>query len=93
MTSEPRSPQKDLEPLEARLNLADKFRVNSDLGGKTILLLDDLYDSGATIDEGVRALRAAKAGVVLAFTASKTSRHCEGLYAYRRNWEDQGDAR
>ncbi len=92
MTSEPRAPQKGLEPSDAHRNVAGKFRVNGDLDGRTVLLLDDIYDSGATIGEGVRALRAARADVVLALTASKTSAPCEGLFAYQSSWEDEASA-
>lgn len=88
MPSLPRSPQKGLEVSEARRNVQGKFRLSDRLAGRSVILLDDLYDSGSTINEGVRALKAARAGPVFAFTTSKTRDHCDGLYPTKSNWED-----
>ena len=86
--SAPRSPQKGRDEDLSRSAIAGQFHVPHDLVGLTVVLLDDLYDSGATITEGTRALRAAGARAVLALTATKTSSHCEGVYPYSSNWED-----
>ena len=84
-----RSPQKGREEDLSRSVITGRFNVPHGLAGLTVVLLDDLYDSGATITEGARALRAAGAHTVLALTATKTSSHCEGVYPYSSNWEDE----
>ena len=92
MSTAPRTQQKGLGIRDARENVHGKFSVQRRLSGRTVVLLDDLYDSGSTINEGVRALRSASAHAVFALTASKTSEYCEGLWAYAYNWEiDGGD--
>ena len=55
-------PQKDLDPLQRRLNLKDAFIAKFDLQGENILLTDDIYTTGATIDEAAGALKRAGAG-------------------------------
>lgn len=84
-----RSPQKGREENPSHPAIAGRFSVPHDLAGLTVVLLDDLYDSGETITEGTRALRAAGAHTVLALTATKTSSHCEGVYPYSANWQDE----
>lgn len=81
--SKPQSspPQKssgdDLEVLHA--NIAGKISVGSNLFGKTVIVLDDIYKSGSTIREIVRACRAAGAKEVLSLTATKTAKFCRGI--------------
>ena len=55
-------PQKDLDPLQRRLNLKDAFIAKFDMQGENILLTDDIYTTGATIDEAAGALKRAGAG-------------------------------
>ena len=74
----------DLPTLQA--NVSGKVRVNQNLNGKTVLVLDDLYQSGATIDEVVRACRASGAHTVLSLVATKTAKFCTGLTA--SDWYD-----
>lgn len=55
-------------------NMADAFQAaqNDALRDKNIILVDDVYTSGATIDDAVRALRKAGVKKIIAFTFAKT---------------------
>ena len=69
-------PQKDLVQLEEkRRNVAGAFRLRRPefVKDKRILLLDDLYDSGATLEEIYRLLIAAGAREVTLLTVTRTS--------------------
>lgn len=56
-------------------NVISTFRLNNSpsIFGKKILLLDDLYDSGATINQIFQILRRAKANKIFALVLAKTS--------------------
>lgn len=55
-------PQKKLNPAERQNNLKKAFNIpENDVKLKTILVFDDIYTTGATIDEAARALKAAGA--------------------------------
>jgi predicted amidophosphoribosyltransferase len=68
-------PQKEMRVLaQKKANVAGAFRV-TDAGrvrGKRVLLLDDLYDSGATLSEATRVLLASGAREVCVLTITKT---------------------
>jgi hypothetical protein len=68
-------PQKEMNTLEQkRRNVAGAFAVHApSVKGQCILLIDDIYDSGATIDECACVLKAAGAEKVYALTLTKTS--------------------
>ncbi|MGG4443732.1 ComF family protein [Brevibacillus fortis] len=53
--------QKGLNAIERELNVRDKFSASSNVENKTIILLDDVFTTGATATECVHTLR--KAGV------------------------------
>ena len=74
-------PQKSIERDLTALheNVAGKFKVDEDLIGKTAVIFDDIYGSGATMADMVRACRVAGAGVVLSLTATKNAKFCQGL--------------
>ena len=77
-----RLPQKELTSQSAkRRNIAGAFEVvSADLiDGSTVLLLDDLYDSGATMLEAANALVRAGAKDVRMLTAVRTA------FGWRRN--------
>lgn len=62
---------------ERKAALAGAFSViGGRLDGKSVLLLDDLYRSGASMEEAARAIRAsgAKAVYALALTRTRTKR-------------------
>lgn len=69
--------EQDIDALHA--NVAGKFLVRQDLTGQTALVFDDLYRSGATMSEVVKACRAAGARTVLSLVATKTAKFCRGL--------------
>jgi predicted amidophosphoribosyltransferase len=67
--------QKDVvEWSEKRENVAGAFRVRRAelVRGKKVLLVDDVYDSGATLEEGWRVLMAAEAREVVVATVART---------------------
>ncbi len=46
------APQKEMHTLvQKRANVAGAFAVQGSVQGKRLLVLDDLYDSGATLEE------------------------------------------
>ena len=67
-------------------DVANKFAVHDDLGRSTLLIVDDLYGYGCTVSEACRAARAAGANAVLALTATKNARGCQGLWPDAANW-------
>ncbi|MBI4758365.1 MAG: helix-turn-helix domain-containing protein, partial [Chloroflexi bacterium] len=67
------APQKELRTLaQKRANVASAFAVQSDVRGKRLLILDDLYDSGATLEELSRVLRQAGAARLCVLTLTRT---------------------
>ncbi|MDZ7289435.1 MAG: RecQ family ATP-dependent DNA helicase [candidate division KSB1 bacterium] len=68
-------PQKEMTTSEQkRRNVAGAFAVHApSVKGERILLIDDIYDSGATINECARVLKTAGAKQVYALTLTKTS--------------------
>lgn len=71
-------PQKDMRSLALkRANVAGAFAVAADVSGKRLLVVDDLYDSGATLGEVTRILRRAGAAGVCVLTLTRTI-HSDG---------------
>ena len=65
------SPLKDLTPEERNNILRGAFKITSnDVKLKTIVIIDDIYTTGATIDEAARVLKAAGAENVYFATLS-----------------------
>lgn len=66
-------PQVELGPKERIENIKDAFRVRraERIAGKRLLLIDDVYTTGATINECARVLRKAGAASVVAFTLTR----------------------
>jgi len=65
-------PQTGLSGGERRRNLKGAFRVNGpDLAGKKVLLVDDVFTTGTTVNECARVLRGAGAGGVDVFTLAR----------------------
>lgn len=62
----PTPPQVGLGGEERRRNMANAFRVRPEWGlsGKRVLLVDDIYTTGATVDECAKVLRRAGARAV-----------------------------
>jgi len=66
-------PQKEmLVQAEKRANVAGAFAANGDVAGKQLILVDDLYDSGATVAESARVLARAGAASLVVLTLTKT---------------------
>jgi ComF family protein len=66
-------PQVELGPRERRQNIKDAFAVRPPgrVAGQRLLLVDDVYTTGATINECARVLREAGAASVIAFTLTR----------------------
>ncbi len=66
-------PQKEMSSLvQKQDNVAGAFAVQGDAKGKCLLLVDDLYDSGATLAEAARMLTRAGAAKIVVLTLTKT---------------------
>ena len=67
--------QTEINPLERKLNILGAFRVKdsarTDICGKVIILVDDVYTSGSTINECARVLRKSGAKEVWGITLAK----------------------
>lgn len=66
-------PQKEMRTLaQKRANVAGAFAVRGPVRGLRLLVLDDLYDSGATLEEVTRVLKRAGAAAVMVLTLTRT---------------------
>ena len=81
-------PQKNLRENEKASadELARHYAVAGELGGQTVLIIDDIYESGATVGAMTKVLRDAGAATVLALTATKAAKGCQGLRPSTDNW-------
>ncbi len=67
------APQKEMHTLaQKRANVAGAFQLQAPVAGKHLLILDDLFDSGATLEEICRLLRRAGAARVCVLTLTRT---------------------
>jgi ComF family protein len=71
------TPQTQLNENERRTNVRGAFAVSvpEQLQGKTVLLIDDVYTSGSTVNECARVLRHNGAEVVDVFTLARAASH------------------
>jgi ATP-dependent DNA helicase RecQ len=66
-------PQKEMQTLvQKRDNVAGAFAINGDITGKRILIVDDLFDSGATLEEITCLLLKHQASRVNVLTLTRT---------------------
>jgi predicted amidophosphoribosyltransferase len=66
-------PQKDMTALaQKQANVAGAFALKTDVRGKRLILVDDLFDSGATLAEAARVLARGGAASVIVLTLTKT---------------------
>ncbi len=66
-------PQKEMHTIpQKRDNVAGAFAVNGDINTKRILLVDDLFDSGATLEEITRLLHKHGAANINVLTLTRT---------------------
>ncbi len=70
-TAEQKNP---VDLINKRKNVKDSFKVleSEKIKNKTVLLIDDIYDSGATVNEISGLLKSALAQKVFVFTIAKT---------------------
>jgi ATP-dependent DNA helicase RecQ len=67
------APQKEMHTLaQKKVNVAGAFELKSPIKGKRLLIVDDLFDSGATLEEITRILRRAGAVQVCVLTLTRT---------------------
>ena len=67
------APQKEMHTLaQKRANVAGAFALQGSVQGKRLLVLDDLYDSSATLAEVARVLRLAGAARLCVLTLTRT---------------------
>jgi len=67
------APQKEMHTLaQKQANVAGAFAVNGDVRGRRLLLLDDLFDSGATLEEVSRVLQRAGVAQLFVLTLTRT---------------------
>ncbi len=73
--------QKDMRTrAQKRANVAGAFAAQGNVRGKSLLVLDDLYDSGETLKEVTRALKRAGARSVKVVALARTQYHeCTAL--------------
>lgn len=72
------NPQKEMHTLaQKRANVAGAFRVQGEVARRSFLLVDDLYDSGATLEEITRLLQRSGAARVCVLTLTRTI-HSDG---------------
>lgn len=66
-------PQKEMTALaQKQANVRGAFALKGEVRGKHILLVDDLYDSGATLQEAARVLQRGGAASIVVLTLTKT---------------------
>lgn len=71
-------PQKEFRTLaQKRRNVAGAFRADRTVAARRVLLIDDLFDSGATLGEIAQTMRRAGARAVLVLTMTRTI-HSDG---------------
>lgn len=66
-------PQVTLSKKERKINVNGAFEVHGDVRGKNILLIDDVYTTGATVGECSRVLRKKGAKTVAVLTLARTA--------------------
>lgn len=66
-------PQKELVSLaQKQANVRGAFALRGEVRGKNVLLVDDLFDSGATLEEAARVLQRGGAASIVVLTLTKT---------------------
>ena len=66
-------PQKEMTSLaQKQVNVAGAFTLKESVRGKRVIVVDDLYDSGATLEEAARVLSRGGAAGIVVLTLTKT---------------------
>lgn len=66
-------PQVNLSGKERKINVKGAFEVQGDVRGRSILLIDDVYTTGATVGECSKVLRKGGAKEVCVLTLARTA--------------------
>lgn len=66
-------PQVNLTGMERKVNVKGAFEVHGDLREKRVLLIDDVYTTGATVSECSKVLKKSGAKEVCVLTLSRTA--------------------
>jgi predicted amidophosphoribosyltransferase len=69
-----RRPQRGLGHAARRRNVRDAFRVRGALGGERVVIVDDVFTTGATLSACAAALRRGGAGSVVAVSLARVVR-------------------
>lgn len=64
-------PQTELNKEEKPENLKDCFKIKKDIKDKNVLLLDDVYATGSTMEECAKILKQAGAGKIWGITVAR----------------------
>lgn len=74
--------QSKLKNVERAINIRDAYESGADLNGKNIILVDDIYTTGATMSEAARTLKNAGAEVIVGvvFAAVLRKKHNENIF-------------
>lgn len=88
-----RRPQTGLSAEERRTNLAGCMAASEAVNGKRVLLVDDVYTTGATAQEAVRALRVAGAAGVGMFAAARAGGCCDESDPFNLTDKAQSDGK
>jgi len=67
--------QAELDHKKRRKNIKGAFSCTQDLSGATLVLVDDVLTTGATLDEAARVLKLAGAERVIGLVVARTPRH------------------
>ena len=67
--------QAGLKNYERMTNVRGAFGASEAAKGKSIIIFDDIFTTGSTIDECAKTLKAAGAGKIIGLTLSITERH------------------
>ena len=75
--------QKNYEEAETGKSRAevqhDTIQINQDVKGEKVIIIDDLYESGATMEEVARATRTVGADEVLGLAITKNAKFTQGM--------------
>ena len=75
--------QERLSKTDRKTNLVDAYKINADVAGKRVLVIDDVKTTGATLNECAKVLKGAGATAVYALTVASRKEH----FDYETNCE------
>ena len=67
--------QEQLSKAERKTNLISAYKINADVKGKRVLVIDDVKTTGATLNECAKVLKAAGATAVYGLTVASRKEH------------------